>query len=143
METRLSVDRWRTQRPQWNYAPVLWFYFRMIEVAVLDAHCGRLKEPTDEALLARDWIACSEPPPVFAERKCVSFEECCNHLGLNADVERLALLEEIDRGIDFDADEAWTRLESLIKAEPKDDDEPLFASLRVVPVLDQLMIFAA
>lgn len=104
-------------------------------------------KPTDEALLARDWIARSEAAPTWAyalgaSHEFLSFPECCQILGLDPDVERAALLEVIDKAVDSDNDEAWARLDELSAREPQDDVEPLFDAPRVVPALDQLALFA-
>jgi hypothetical protein len=141
----LDVSKWQAARPRWVYTPALWFYFRMIEVAYLDARTFTMPpgaeklQPTDEALLARDWIARSTPAgkgPDF-----MSFPECCEMLGLDAERERTALLAAIDSAVDLDTDEAWARLEDLSAREPVDDVEPLFDAPRVVPALDQIALF--
>jgi hypothetical protein len=147
----LDVSRWQAARPRWVYTPALWFYFRMIEVAYLDARTFTMPpgaeklQPTDEALLARDWIARSEPaeriPGVVICAEFVSFPECCEMLGLDAERERTALLAAIDGAVDLDTDEAWARLEELSAREPVDDVEPLFDAPRVVPALDQIALF--
>lgn len=157
-QSRLDVSKWQAARRQFQYAPVLWFYYRMIEVAFLDARGSAGHSPSDEALLARDWIARSEDvshPPIVrvtpvawpcAENpphEYVSFPECCRMLCLNADVERVALLGMIDSVVDCDNDEAWQRLEELSASEPADDVEPLFKAPRVVAALDQMSLFAA
>jgi hypothetical protein len=142
-QSKLDVSKWQASRRQWNYTPVLWFYYRMIEVAFLDARSKDGDRPTDEALLARDWIARSESVPPPAPREYVSFPECCQMLGLKPDVERVALLEMIDAAVDCDDDEAWARLEVLRESEPTDDAESLFDAPRIVPALDQMMLFAA
>jgi len=160
-QSRLDVSKWQAARRQFQYTPVLWFYYRMIEVAFLDARGSSGHTPSDEALLARDWIARSEdvshptivpllPLALVAAgvsvqppHEYVSFPECCRMLSLNADVERVALLELIDSAVDCDNDEAWERLEALSLAEPLDDVEPIFDAPRVVPALDQMSLFAA
>lgn len=135
-------DWWQRDLAVLTYTPVLWFYYRMIEVAVIDAHITEDGKPTDDALLARDWIACSEERPAGAAYEFVSFPECCKLLGVDADAQRVALLERIDKAADFDTDELWDRLEEISKAEPKDDPEPLFDAFRCVPALDQMALFA-
>lgn len=135
-----GVDWWQADLAKWQYDPVLWFSYRMVEVAYLDAK-DQGPEPSDEALLARDWIATSEQLPAHIKSDYVSFPQCCERLGLNADVERMALLERIDAGGDFDTDEAWLRLAALEKSEPKDDIDDLFEAFRVVPALDQFTMF--
>lgn len=139
-QSKLNVNRWQAARRKWLYTPTLWFYYRMIEAAFLDAHAPTGK-PTNEALLARDWIARSETSPAHGNRAFVSFPECCQMLGLNADAERAALLDAIDKAVETDNDEAWARLEELSASEPLDDAEPLFDAPRVVPALDQLALF--
>jgi len=136
----LQVDQWQAARRKWFYDPVMWFSYRMIEVAYLDAK-DQGSQPSDEALLARDWIATSESVPPLTKSDYVSFPECCERLGLNADVERMALLERIDAGGEFDSDEAWERLATLELSEPKDDLDELFEAFRVVPALDQFTMF--
>jgi len=189
-QTQLDVSKWQAATRGFVYTPALWFFFRMIEVAYLDARtiypasapgqrtatapcaapppllsgmavpmvvsedeplpASALKypgKPTDEALLARDWIARSEAAPTWAyalgaSHEFLSFPECCQILGLDPDVERAALLEVIDKAVDSDNDEAWARLDELSAREPQDDVEPLFDAPRVVPALDQLALFA-
>ncbi len=126
---------------QWVYTLVLWFYFRMIEVAFLDACTQESGSPTNEALLARDWIARSESVEAKAPHYFVSFPECCRVLGLDPEVESVALLNAIDKAVETDNDEAWERLEELSAREPLDDVEPLFDAPRVVPALDQMALF--
>jgi hypothetical protein len=140
-QSKLDVNRWQAGRPKWLYTPVLWFYYRMIEVAFLDARTKQGGKPADEALLARDWIARSESTSPRAPHEFVSFPECCRMLGLNPDAERLALLDAIDKAVDIDNDEAWARLEEVSAREPLDDVEPLFDAPRVVPALDQIALF--
>jgi hypothetical protein len=188
-QSKLDVNRWQAATRGFVYTPALWFFYRMIEVAYLDARtiypasaptrrdtaapcappsllsgiaapmvvsddeplpASALKypgRPTDEALLARDWIARSEAAPTWAyalgaRHEFMSFPECCQILGLDAEVERVVLLEVIDKAVDTDNDEAWARLDELSTREPQDDVEPLFDAPRVVPALDQLALFA-
>src|SRR2546423_420258 len=95
-QSKLDVSRWHAARPRWVYTAALWFYYRMIEVAFLDARTKEGGNPTDEALLARDWIARSQPPAAGAPHEFVSFPECCQMLGLDPEQERVALLDAID-----------------------------------------------
>lgn len=117
------------------YHPAMWLYLRMIQYAVIDATRGGRKRPSDEALLARDWIATSSGVG-WRESGYLSFEHCCSVLGLDADAERVALLEQIDRSRDFDTPECWARLEALRAQEI--DCPAIFATPRVVPALDQM-----
>jgi hypothetical protein len=145
-QSQLDVSKWQASRRQWLYTPVLWFYWRTVEAALLDVRCDAEGRPTDQALLARDWVARSERSEIRGQgsgkRRFVSFPECCEILGLNTEAERIALLDMIDKLGDFDSDEAWARLEALSNAPPMDDDEPLFDAPRVVPALDQMRMFA-
>jgi len=150
---------------QWNYCPVMQFFARVINVALIDCKCvlavasvshgtlvalplsgmapvviGPKERPTDEALLARDWIARSISPLDGRQRRYVSFPECCAQLGVDAEASRLSLLAVIDDVADYDNDNADERLEALSAAELPDDDEPLFDAPRIVPVLDQLSL---
>jgi hypothetical protein len=152
-QSKLDVSKWQAARRQFLYDPALWFFYRMIEVAFLDASTGnpmigplrpgeaRPIYATDESLLARDWIARSQSAPARAPHEFVSFPECCEMLGLDAERERMALLETIDKAVETDNDEAWARLDELSAREPVDDVEPLFDAPRVVPALDQLALF--
>lgn len=140
-QSKLDVSKWQAARPKWLYTPTLWFFFRMIEVAYLDAKTKEGDKATDEALLARDWIARSESASPRAPHEFVSFPECCRMLGMDPEMERLALLDAIDKAVDVDNDEAWARLDELAAREPLDDVEPLFDAPRVVPALDQLALF--
>ncbi len=65
-QSKLDVSKWQAARPRWVYTAALWFYYRMIEVAFLDARTKEGGNPTDEALLARDWIARSQAPAAGA-----------------------------------------------------------------------------
>jgi len=145
-QSKLDVSRWQAAARGFLYTPVLWFFYRMIEVALIDARSKEAGLPTDEALLARDWIARSEEAPsdmfaLGAPHSFVSFPECCRMLELDPEVQRVALLEAIDKAVDTDNDEAWARLDELSAREPQDDVEPLFDAPRVVPALDQLVLF--
>ena len=81
------------------------------------------RKPTDEALLAHDWFLSSTHGVEFdGKREFVSFDEYCFWLGLNAEAERLALLEVIDAGEDaFYTDEACERLLALKVGDPEDN----------------------
>jgi hypothetical protein len=119
----------------------MWFFYRMIQVAFLDARAAAVEEPSDDAILARDWIACSVAAPPKVKCDFVSFPQCCAVLGLDPDVERIALLDMIDKAIDLDTDATWARLAELSAREPLDDLEPLFDAPRIVPALDQIALF--
>jgi len=146
---------------QWNYCAALQFFARVINVALIDCKCalavaevshGTLvalplpgasaqARPTDDALLARDWIARSESPENGHTRRYLSFPECCSQLGVDAESSRTQLLAAIDNAGDYDNDEAWARLETLSAGELADDVEPLFDAPRIVAALDQIALF--
>lgn len=146
---------------QWNYCTALQFFAREINQALIDCKCalgvapishGALVAvmlpgvdatavPTDDALLARDWIARSETPEDTTQHRYLSFAQCCGVLGVDTDRSRMNLLAAIDAASDYDTDECWERLKTLSAEELPDDDEPLFDAPRVVPVLDQVSLF--
>ena len=148
----LSVNKWQANRPRWNYSPTMQMYFRIIQVAQMEAmEIGPDGTPTDEALLARDWFAASELESEYqADCQYVSFPKACEALGLNLDAERVAFVKLIDDhaeaiGMDFDTDECWARLEYLKSRPLADDEEPVFALpdwARVVPAVDQAGLWA-
>lgn len=147
MPKAIEVSRWQAARRQWNYNAAQWFWWRIGQCAYQDAlKVDADGKPKDEALLARDWFARSEPAPLRnGKREFASFAEVCHWLGLNADAERIAILEVIDHAADFDTEECDERLERLSKSNP-DDDEPLYEipeMFRVVAVRDQGSLFAA
>jgi hypothetical protein len=143
----MNVSKWQASRPNRHYTPVMWFFWRAVEVALLDTREVLADgTPSDAALLARDWIATSELEPEFGvESKFVSFPRCCDALGVDCESNRWGLLNFIDAqaeslGTDFDTDESWERLERLKAETLVDDDEPMFALpewARVVPTIDQ------
>lgn len=156
---------------QWHYSPAMQFFARMINAALIECKCalaiapvshgvlvalplrygvavGPKMFPTDEALLARDWIARSESistlPAVrndFRAPLYLSFPECCAHLGVDVERTRVALLAAIDDVADFDNDLADARLDVLTAADLPEDKQPLFNCSRAVPVRDQLSMF--
>jgi hypothetical protein len=146
---------------QWNYCAAMQFFARVINVALIDCKCALAiapvahaalvalplpgadpaGRPTDDALLARDWIARSESPADGRVRRYLSFPECCGQIGVDVEASRTALLAAIDAAGDYDNDEAWARLEELSARELPDDVEPLFDAPRVVPALDQIALF--
>jgi hypothetical protein len=160
-QSRMDVNSWQAARRQWNYCPALQFFARMVCVALIDCKCtlavapvacGSLVAlalrgadpaavPTDEALLARDWIARSLSPADRMERRFLSFDECCAQLSVDAEKSRVALLAAVDAAGDYDTDENWERLAELIAREPMDDFEPLFDAPRIVAALDQMALF--
>lgn len=142
-----AESRFLIARPRWNYSPVQWFWWRLGQCAYQDALKVRADgTPTDDALLARDWFARSEAIDVRdGKREFASFAEVCHWLGLNVDVERLAILDVIDHAADFDTDECDARLE-LLSAPNSDDKQRLYdvpEMFRIVAVRDQGALFAA
>ena len=158
---QMSVNS-NTGGERWSYTPSMQFFARFINVALIDCGCNLAvaplsrgvlvavtlpgadakARPSDEALLARDWIARSEDPTDAHSRRFLSFPGCCAQLSADAEQSRLELLAVIDTAGDYDNDEAWARLDELSAREPQDDVEPLFDAPRVVPALDQLALFA-
>lgn len=164
----LNVSRWQAGKRPWNYSPVMQFSKRLIDMAVFEAlrvqyvpcpyrdllwsaspdgvadhlmHvCG---ETWDMAIMARDWIRRGAPDPKQdLEGYYLSFDHCCEVLGLNVDYERTLLLSRIDTAADFDTDECWARVEYLTENPPDEMEEELFDAVRVVPALDQGCLFA-
>ncbi|ADV83856.1 hypothetical protein [Terriglobus saanensis] len=122
--------------------PEALYYFRMIEVALEEAQDGKKGAPTDEALLARDWIA--RPTPKISDRLAylTSFSHACFVLELAEDVIRCSLLGVIDRKQRFDTRECAERLAELQSHPLEGDEVELFDAPRVVPVRDQGVLFA-
>lgn len=164
----LNVSKWQASKRGWNYSPVLQFAKRMIETAMIEALAvGRAECPYsdplwivppcdlrlhamhvagdrwDEAVMARDWIRRAAPDPrIDREGYLLSFDHCCEVLGLEPDHERLWMLAKIDAAADFDTDEVWARIDHLTTHPPDESEEPLFDAPRVVPELDQGCLFA-
>lgn len=161
-----SVNSNTAGERQWNYCPAMQFFARLINVALIDCKCalavapvshgtlvalplpgvyapviGPRERPADEALLARDWIARSESPADGRLRRFLSFPACCSMLDVDAESSRLALLAAIDSVGDYESEDVDARLEQLSAAELPDDVEPLFQTARVVPALDQMILF--
>lgn len=157
-----SVNSNTAGERQWNYSPAMQFFARVINVALIDCGCvlgvapvshgtlvalplpgvhapviGPRTRPTDEALLARDWIARSASPMDGRTRRFLSFPECCSQLDVDAERSRLSLLATIDGVGDYESEDADRRLDALNDAELPDDYEPLFETARIVPAFDQ------
>jgi hypothetical protein len=140
---RYDDSRWQTDRPVWAYTPVMQFWKRLIETAMIDAEDCRNGVPTDRALLARAWFARPTPDPLLEpEEYATCFSFACHVLNLNEEAERLAFLSMIDAFGDYDTDECWERLEALQTKPLIEEPEELFHSFRVVPELDQMSMFA-
>ena len=122
-------------------SPLALCYWRQIEVALEEAQDTRYNKPTDEALLARDWIV--RPSPARTDRLAfiTSFQFACELLELPVDEMRARMLRVIDAKANFLTRDAIDRLERL-KAEPLPGDEvERFAAPRVVPSRDQQRLF--
>lgn len=158
---KLNVSKWQAARRPWNYSPVMQFSRRLIEMALFEAtrvagvpcmygHDLAFMEPLrreiqlwDAAVMARDWIRRPAPSPeVDLEGYYLSFDHCCDVLGLKADYEREWMLAKIDDAADFDTDECWARVQELTDNPPDEVDEEVFDAVRVVPALDQGNLFA-
>lgn len=165
----LNVSKWQAAKRGWNYTPVMQLAMRLIRTAIIEVGqvhnvpcpyfdpewnraaprtaeewllklCG---EPWDRAVMARDWIRRGAPDPKLdREGYLLSFDNCCEVLGLCADAERAGLLSWIDSLADFDTDEVWARIEHLTQNPPDESEEPLFDAPRVVPELDQGCLFS-
>jgi hypothetical protein len=152
----LDVSKWQAARPTPTKDPEKFFHFRMIELAIANAkEVNLFGQPTDDALLARDWIARPKPDPhTDPDGFGRSFALCVYVLG-SGELERAAeadglsaedfvrrwALAQIGNEAMFAAPECVARLANLVANPPADDPEPLFEVERVVPVLDQLSIF--
>jgi hypothetical protein len=150
-----------TAAPDWNYSPALQFFARMINAALIDCKCclgfarnshGALVAvplrgaapdavPSDDALLARDWIAYSITPRDLTQRRYLSFAECCRQLGVAWEQSRANLLAVVDKAADYSTDAVRERLAALRVADLPDDVEPLFDAPRIVPAVDQISLF--
>lgn len=165
---KLDVSKWQAARKGPLYTPVMQFYLRMIRMALFEALRVQGSSPYvqgwdasgapmlddgpdftsryrlwDEAIMARHWIARPAPnPQTDREGWLLSFDAACEALGLNADHERVWMLDKIDAAADFDTDEVWARVEFLTANPPDESVEPLFEAPRVVPALDQGSLFA-
>jgi len=149
-----TVDKWQQGRAGWNYSPALQFWhrfalFTLADAMQLEIPCGPLRlgetwpaemcRIPDEAILARDWFATSEPGvEVNGKREYVSFAECCHWLGLDVNAERVGILAAIDAHADFDTEEIWSRLEALAEAEVSDSVCEMPDYARVVRERDQV-----
>ena len=135
----MSASRFAISRPKWNYSPVMWAYWRMCMFNLHEAtKIGADGTPTDDALLARLWIATetSHRSPEYD----FSFSACMGILGLNEDSERYGCLNIIDEVSDHDTDECDKRREYLLENPPYSDEDVDFDGYRVVPEVDQLQL---
>jgi hypothetical protein len=138
----LDVSKWQNFRPGFAYTPVMQFWKRLIETAMIDAEDVRDGMPTDRALLARAWFARPTPDPLLEpEDYATCFSFACHVLNLNEEAERVAFLAMIDTLGDYDTDECWERLEKLLSQPLEEEPEEVFESFRVVPELDQIRMF--
>lgn len=169
----LNVSKWQAARRKTFYDATMQFFLRMIRTAldeakaVKDVACpyaggwyadGSPMEAMlgnklfrkadwqswDDAVMARAWIS-RETPDRHIDRcgYILSFEHCCQVLGLDADYEMTWMLREIDGIADFDTDEVHARVEFLTSNPPDEVEEELFESFRCVPALDQGSLFAS
>lgn len=109
------------------------------------AHASTLTTATrlwDEAIMARAWITRTAPlASADPHGWLVSFDAACESLGVNADHERLWMLEKIDACADFDTPEVYQRIDYLTANPPDEVVEALFDAPRCVPELDQGSLF--
>jgi hypothetical protein len=150
METALEVSEQREvqERRTWLgdirprlRQPESLFYFRLIETALEEAQDGKQGRPTDEAVLARDWIARPAPDCMDRDTYLASFTQTCDVLEISEIVLRSRLLQMIDARHEFHTRECAERLAKLIAMPLDGDEEELFAAPRVVPVRDQTSLF--
>jgi hypothetical protein len=155
----LNVSKWQAARRKTFYDPAMQFFLRLVRTALDEARavkglpCPTLPEGYgvwwgahadvwDRAIMARDWIA-RETPDRHAD-ECgylLSFQHCCEVLGLDADREGTWMLREIDGCADFDTDGVHARVQFLIDNPPDEVEEELFEGFRVVPSVDQGCMF--
>jgi len=79
-------------------SPYLLYPRRMIDKAIADGKETHKGEPTEDALLAREWVA-YRPDWKSPKDWYGSFEWCCHWLGLNIEQERNRATSEIDGGL--------------------------------------------
>jgi len=127
-------------RPRFRQPESL-FYFRLIETALEEAQDGKQGRPTDEAVLARDWIARPAPDLMDRDAYLTSFTQACDVLEISEVVIRSRLLQMIDAKHEFHTRECADRLAQLIAMPLEGDEEELFAAPRVVPIRDQTSLF--
>jgi hypothetical protein len=152
----LNVNKWQAARRKSFYDPVMQFYLRMIRTAFDEAKSvGKLEQPFpapfpryepgekwDSAIMARAWIA-RETPDRHEDRAgyLLSFEHCCEVLGLDADFEATWMLRQIDQCADFDTGEVHARVVWLTDNPPDEVEDEKFTGMRVVPSVDQMTMF--
>ncbi len=167
----LAVSKWQAARRKAFYDPAMQFFLRMIRTALDEAkavngvpcpylvgwdatgepcymghEAGALSpakwQSWDDAVMARAWIARETPDRHGDECGYIlSFEHCCEVLGLDADHEATWMLREIDECADFDTEEVHARVQWLTENPPDEVEEELFEGMRVVPKLDQGSLF--
>lgn len=162
----LNVSKWQAARRKTFYDPAMQFFLRMIRTALDEAKAikGVINpyaafaaagipqsdwrtdcpdaQSWDDAIMARDWIS-RQVPDRHADQcgYLLSFEHCCEVLGLDANYEATWMLREIDECADFDTDEVHARIQFLIKNPPDDVEEELFEGFRIVAKVDQMSMF--
>lgn len=155
----LNVSKWQAARRKKFYDPTMQFFLRLIRTALDEAKAVKgvpcpywdgmaeqaanaLFESWDSAVMARDWIA--RETPDRHKDECgylLSFEHCCEVLGLDADYEATWMLREIDECADFDTKEVHARVQFLAENPPDEVEEELFGGMRVVAAVDQGCLF--
>ena len=154
----LNVSKWQAARRKTFYDPAMQFFLRMIRTALDEAKAVKgvpcpyaalgvactlsVMESWDSAIMARHWIARETPDP--HEDPCgylLSFEHCCNVLGLNADYEATWMLRQIDECAEYDEEEVHARVEFLTQNPPDDVEEEIFEGFRIVAKVDQMSMF--
>ena len=150
MSTREAMtEEWRENErlPYWNgirvrlKTPMHSMYKRLIDVAVEEARDVRDGLPTDEAVLAIDWLLRKADPKGSPTVYLMSMENCCNVL--ESDVRRLRgnIRQYLGYQTICTAQADHHRLFALTSKPLADDVEELFEDFRVVPALDQRTLF--
>lgn len=127
-------------RPRFR-EPLMLCYWRQIEVALEEAQDSKDGEPTDEALLARDWIVRPSPSRLDRAAFITSFQFACELLELPIEEMRARLLAVIDAKQQFNTRQCAERLTRLKSNPLPGDEDEVFTAPRVVPSRDQQRLF--
>lgn len=133
---------WRGLNPR-VLSPVHYFYLRMIDVTVEEARDTKDGIPTDDAVLAVDWLIARKAEPLGDRLTYLCSIENCAAV-LSVDVRRLRgnIRRYLRYQVIATAQADVARLYMLTSKPLDGDEDELFDALRVVPVLDQGNLFA-
>lgn len=134
--------------PYWNGiapripTPLHAMYKRQIDTAIEEARDAKDGLPTDDAIIAMDWLFRDADPHGDLVTYWMSFKNCCHVL--NADWRRLRGNIRVYLGYQCiaTAQADTARVNALLSVPLQGDDEELFEAIRCVPVLDQGSLFA-